>query len=163
MLVARRWLVFVAVVAALTFLDEWANRWTNVELSRLTAAVLAALLRLVGAEGRAHGTLVHSEPCTFEIIGECTAYYPAALFIAAVLAYPAGARARAAGLALGLPALAVINQARLVSLCFVAGRSPQRFETVHLVVWPSLLMTATVLLWVGWVALFTRHAKAALD
>lgn len=155
--VFRRWLVFLGVVAVMALLDEWASFWVNEELARLTAAVTAFLLRLAGAEGEAVGTFVQARHCSFEIIGECTAYYPCALYIAAVLAYPTSVRARLQGLALGVPALLAVNQLRLVSLCWVHGVAPEHFETAHVVVWQSLIMFATVLLWLGWLLLFTRH------
>ena len=107
-----------------------------------TAHTTAALLRLLGAAGRVEGVQVHASFFAVEVIPECTALFPAAMYAAAVLAYPGPWRAKALGVGLGLPALFVLNQVRMVSLFYVGHLAPDTFETVHLVVWQSAIVIA---------------------
>lgn len=158
--IPKRWLVFAAVVVAAAILDERFNSLVNRHLAGWTAWVTAGVLELLGVGGRQEGTLVVSSYCVFEIIGECTAYYPCAIFAAAVLAYPCKLSRRVLGLVLGIPLLLLINQARLVSLCYVYRWSQESFETIHMLVWQSLIIFFTVLLWVLWVSTLGREHAA---
>lgn len=147
---------FVALLALAAALDEWANAWVNIRFSLATARLTAWTLQLLGQEAGTDGTVVRSPLCTFEIIGECTAYYPAAILLAAVIAYPCGWRARLLGIGIGLPAVMILNQLRLVSLCFLFRWDPAHLETAHVLVWQSLIVFLTLLLWLVWVAMVAR-------
>ena len=46
----------------------------------------------------------------------------------------------------------MINQVRLVSLFYIGHWFPGSFQTAHLVVWQSLMIFATVILWLLWAA-----------
>jgi archaeosortase B (VPXXXP-CTERM-specific) len=132
---------------------EFTNEWT----ARLTAWSLA----LTGVPARAEGRVVTSSLVGLEIIRECTAVYPLLIYTSAVLAFPARWRMRLAGLALGWPALLVVNQMRLVSLCWIAWLAPEHFESAHLLVWQSLIAAATVLAFLLWVTRALRAERAA--
>lgn len=157
--IPKRWLIFASVVVFAAIVDERFNSLVHTHLAGVTAQVTAALLSLLGAAGRHDGTLVVSQHCVFRIIGECTAYYPCAIYTAAVLAYPCRLLQRVQGIVLGIPVLLLINQGRLLSLCYINSWSPKSFETVHLLVWQSLIIFFTVLLWIVWVSTLGRaHA-----
>ena len=57
----------------------------------------------------------------------------------------------------GIPILMVINQGRLISLCYLLQVFPDEFEMIHLVVWQSLIIFFTVFVWVLWVTLYARR------
>jgi len=158
--VAARWLLFFAVIASFAALDQVANSWVNLRFATLTAAVTASLLGALGAVAQTDGPMIYSSFCSFEVIGECTAYYPCAIFIGAVAAYPCGWRAKLAGIGFGIPSLLLINQGRLVSLCYVARHYPVEFEVVHLLVWQSLIIFFTALLWIVWASVLSRSREA---
>jgi exosortase H (IPTLxxWG-CTERM-specific) len=158
---ARSFLIFLAVLAAAAALDEWANEWVNVGLSRWTASLTAWTLRLLGNTATVSDTVVRSPLFTFEVIGECTAYYPFAVFLAAVLAYPAGWQSKAVGIACGLPAVVAVNQLRLVSLAYINQWKPSAVDVAHVVVWQSLIIFLTLVLWLLWVVWTDRHARQA--
>lgn len=154
--VLKGWLIFVAVIGVGAALDEKANHLVNTRFSEITAQVSAWLLGVLGAGGRAEGTMLISSYCVFEIIGECTGYYPCVIYTAAVLAYPCRFSRRLLGIALGLPALLLINQSRLISLCYVYRLSHENFEVIHVLVWQSLIIFFTVMLWILWVSTLAR-------
>ena len=154
--VFKHWLKFVGILGFLVAVSQLAANWLNYRLAASTAAASAFFLRILGAEGTANGVMLSAKPCNFEIIGECTAHYPMAIFIAAVLAFPCTLRRRLLGIALGIPTILMINQVRLVSLCYIRGWFPQMFETAHVLVWQSLIVFFTVLIWVVWATTLGR-------
>jgi exosortase/archaeosortase family protein len=77
------------------------------------------------------------------------------IFVSAVLASPVRWRRKLAGALLGLPVLAAINLVRIVSLSYIDHWFPQALETAHYVVWQSLMVFFTVVLWLLWVV----HSK----
>ena len=120
----------------------------------LTAQMTAWALRLLGAEAQANGKLVSSSIFSVEIIWECTAVFPIAVFVAAVLAYPCSWASKAFGVLAGVPLLIGVNLVRLVSLCYIGRAYPAAFETAHLLVWQSLFVFVTTLAWIVWGVVF---------
>ncbi len=159
-LLVERWLIFAGVIGLMAALNEGASEWINHKLALITARVAAGILALGGFEGRADGTLIHSSMCNFEIIGECTGYYPAAILLAAIVAYPCSWKTRLLGIAFGVPAILLINQVRVVSLCWIYDAHRAIFEIAHVLVWQSLILFFTVLIWIIWAVLFVRDDEA---
>lgn len=155
--VLRPWSVFVLTYAALlTLFFLWPATLLNRYLTAWTARTTAWALWLLGADGRADGTLVTSSIFTVKIIDECTAVFPIMIFLAAVVAYPSRWRKKLVGAALGVPALLLVNLIRLVSLFYIGHWFPDAFETAHLLVWQSLIIFFTVLLWLLWAVRIAR-------
>ena len=152
----RYWLTFVVLLggfhAALTTGERF---WNAIDAG--TASLLAWCLSLLGHEATAHRDLVTSSLYSVTIVHECTAVHPIAAFSAAILAYPLAWRARLLGIAVGVPALVILNQVRLVSLCYIGRWYPASFETAHLLVWQSLIVLLTALLFVGWIFVAARR------
>lgn len=141
-------------------LDQWANEWVNVRLSEATARLTAWTLTLLGHEARADLAIVRSPLCTFEVIGECTAYYPAAILLGAIVSYPCRWRPKLVGIGLGVPAVLILNQLRLVSLCYLFRWDPAHLEIAHVLIWQSLIIFLTLLLWLVWVATVVRRDES---
>ena len=84
------------------------------------------------------------------------------MYVAAVLAYPTSWARRLFGIVSGILAIQAINVVRVISLAYILKHFPDAFETAHLVVWQSLIVFLTVLLWVVWAVEFggkeERHA-----
>lgn len=147
----RAFLVFVTTYVVLmgvvlflvgTTITPYLNTWT----ARLTAWTL----RLLGANGQSSGPLVTSSVYSAEIITECTAVYIMILFLSAVSAYPTSWKAKLSGVLLGAPALVIVNQIRLVSMFYIGHLFPSAAETIHLLVWQSLMVFFTVFIWLFW-------------
>jgi exosortase/archaeosortase family protein len=128
-------------------------------LIHVTAAATAWGLRLFGLTSQVMDTMVLSPGVHVEIIYECTAIFPVVLFLAAVLTFPARMPAKLAGIAIGLPAIFFLNQARLLSLVFVLSFAPSYYEDIHLIVWPSLLVLVLTGGWLVW----ARRALPSYD
>lgn len=143
------WLLFAGTLGGLVALNEWKSDWFNVWIPKWTAGQFAWVLDLLGLEGRANGRMVSCKACSFEIIGECTAFFPAAVLLAAIVAYPAAWKHKLWGVAIGIPAVVGLNIVRLLRLCYLNRKHPEIFELVHLLVWQSLLIFFTLLLWLA--------------
>ena len=70
-------------------------------------------------------------------------------------------RARLLGLVAGFPILLLVNQVRLVSLCYIDRWYPRALETVHMLVWQSLIVLLTLLVFVACVAIAPRFDRPA--
>jgi archaeosortase B (VPXXXP-CTERM-specific) len=154
----KHWAIFLGILGVLVAFNEWNTRFVNLHMATATAGVMAWLLDLLGLEAYSNGIRVGCSICKFRIIGECTAYYPLSIYIAAVMAFPSPWLRRVLGVLLGVPAILVINQVRLVSLCYIWNWFPDQFETIHIVIWQSLIIFFTVLVWIGWVLTLGRRS-----
>ena len=148
--VVRAAVVFLATYGALmTIVLVWGRGLFERYLNPWTATSTAWALWLLGAHGQAKGDLVESTVTSCRIVSECTALYPAVIFVSAVVAAPSTLRQKAwAGV--GVPVLILVNLARIVSLCYIQHWFPGALETAHYVVWQSLMIFFTLLLWLFW-------------
>lgn len=150
--VAKALVIFVATYGALmTIVFFWGADPLERFVNLWTAKTTAWALWLLGANGRSHADIVESSVTTIRILSECTALYPVVIFVSAVVASPASFKHKLSA-ALGVPILAIVNLVRIVSLCYVDRWFPSAMDTVHVVVWQSLMVFFTVLLWLLWAA-----------
>lgn len=71
--------------------------------------------------------------------------------MAAVLAFPAPLKSKLIGIAIGLPWMQAWNVARISTLVAVGKHLGfPTFETIHVYVWPTVLVIVSLLSWVGW-------------
>ena len=123
-------------------------------LGALTRAA-AAVIALFDPAARAQGTLIEGR-FPLQIVLDCSAADSQALFLAAVLAFPAGWRPRLLGALGGLLALNLLNVARIVFLYFVGARWPAAFHILHEEVIQLLFVLLAAGAFAGW-ALWARR------
>lgn len=89
----------------------------------------------------------------FQVVPSCGATEIMAIFLAAVLAFPATARQRLSGLAVGIPMLYTINIVRLACLAVIGAldNGGDWFNFFHEFVWQAIYVVIVVLLWLAWV------------
>ncbi len=153
----KHWALFLGTLGGLIAINEWKVEWVNYHFTAFTAQFMAWWMRVLGHYAQASGIHVSTDICKFRIIGECTAYYPMSIFVAAVLAFPAPWSRRLLGVLLGVPVMLLINQVRLVSLCYIYRPYRELFDTIHIVVWQSLIIFFTVVLWIIWATTLGRR------
>ncbi len=153
----KHWAMFLGIFGGLLGLYEWKVGWVNHYFAVFTAQLMARIMTLLGQDTQASGVHVTCSLCKFQIIGECTAYYPISIFVAAVLAFPTAWRRRLLGVVLGVPVMLLINQVRLISLCYIYKPYNDLFEVIHIVVWQSLIIFFTVVLWILWATTLGRR------
>lgn len=91
-------------------------------------------------------------PLAINMVPGCSGLDVMALCVAALLSYPIVWRRRLIGAALGVALLLVLNVVRISALA-VASETPA-FQTMHVYVWPALLVGATL----AWIAVWIRTA-----
>ncbi len=79
---------------------------------------------------------------SISVTAECSGTDVLALCLAAILAWPVSWRARLKGAAGGITLVLVLNTLRIATLGQTAA-SPALFQTLHLQIWPAILILAT--------------------
>jgi archaeosortase B (VPXXXP-CTERM-specific) len=154
---------FGVLAAALFAIYQWTEatgRFRAVNVAN--GAACAAVLRLCGVPATQSGTTVDvgAGGGGMEIISECSAIYVLILFTAAVLAFPTTWRARARGLALGLPLLLAINVVRLVTLGLIVRYRPAWLPLFHEYLWQVFFVIVVVVLYLVWIERMVPRARA---
>ena len=127
--------------------------------TRWIAQLTRLILPLLGFQASAVGTVVGTPTFSVAIQNNCNAIYETALFVSAVLAYPATWRQRARGALLGFVALYAVNLVRVLSLIFVGSNFRQYFDASHIYIWQSLFIAFALGLWLYWAKTLARHAR----
>ncbi len=131
--------------------------WTEA-VARTAALLLTGVDASVVASGRqlldrwtGHGVSIEAG---------CNGLEALIVLSAAMLAFPAPWRQRAAGIAVGGVAIQGLNLLRIVSLYYLARWNAEVFEWVHLYLWQSLIMIDVLIVWLLWLR-WTRKAPHA--
>ena len=114
------------------------------------ARISGASLRVFGEAATVTGCEVRSPRFAVTIFNGCNGLITSLVFVAAVLAFPAGWRAKLIGVVGGLAAIQLINLLRIVSLFYIGVYLPQYFSDAHVLVWQSLVLISGAALWVMW-------------
>jgi len=64
------------------------------------------------------------------------------------------------GILIGIPAIFIINQLRVVSLFYLGRSHPAVFEEVHVYVWQPIIIVFAILVWHFWARHFVQKGKA---
>jgi archaeosortase B (VPXXXP-CTERM-specific) len=151
----RRFCLFTLLLFAALYLATDAE---TASLTHVVALLVQSVLRGLGIRTRLEGATIHVPGFTVSVVDQCTAVYESALLAAAMLAFPATGRERAAGIAVGTFALAALNVLRIATLLLVGAWLPDWFSAVHLYAWQAILAAAVVALWLGWISRVGAHA-----
>jgi len=112
--------------------------------------VSAAVLRGLGEPAVADGTRLKSSAFAVDVKNGCNGVEAMLILVAAVLAFPAGWKARLAGVAIGTLVLQALNLVRVVSLFWLGAHHQAVFDLFHTAVWQTVLILAAVGLFVLW-------------
>jgi exosortase H (IPTLxxWG-CTERM-specific) len=123
--------------------------------------VSVAGMRIVDRNVHAVGTTIASDRFAMDVKNGCNAVETMMLFAAAVLAFPASARSRIIGLAVGLPVIQLVNVVRLATLYWIGSRHASWFEIFHMGVWQTAIILIGVAMFAIWSA--TNAALATTD
>ena len=152
----RRELTFLILFAVLlggsfTLVSvNWVNDHVVEPFTAGIARVSGATLDLLGQDVRMQGTIIRGSRFAVNIRNGCNGVEAMLIFLAAVLAFPAPWRARLLGLALGVVAIQAVNLVRVVALYLTGAYFPTWFDASHTVVWQTVVILFSVLLWILW-------------
>jgi exosortase/archaeosortase family protein len=160
-----RIVAFAAVFAVLQlgwqhWQGEAAGKWV---VTTVVVAPVAAAANLLtpGVRAVVDRDSVRAPGGGLRVLNGCEGFEVLFLLSAALLAAPARRRQRLLGFAVGLPALYLLSELRLLALFYAYRRDPALFDTLHGLVLPVALVAAVLLyfgLWQSWVR---SHAEAA--
>jgi exosortase H (IPTLxxWG-CTERM-specific) len=119
----------------------------------------AGVLRVLGEGAQASGTQISSPAFAVDVKNGCNGVEAMLLLVAAMLAFPATARQRLAGLALGMAAIQIANLIRVVSLFWLGVHHRSLFELFHAAIWQTALILLSVVFFILW----SRRVGPAID
>jgi exosortase H (IPTLxxWG-CTERM-specific) len=125
------------------------------------ARVSAVLLSAIGEKVSVAGTEIRSGAFAVNIENGCNGVEAALLFGSALLAFPAPWARRVLGLILGFVAIQALNLVRVVSLFWIGAHRPALFSSSHTVIWQSVVVLFSVLLFLFWASREQRAQAAA--
>jgi exosortase family protein XrtM len=154
--------LFPLIFFGLAYLYQQA-RGTCVErflVDDLTVRPAVVLINLVlpGSYAIATGHTLSSHGISMDILQGCEGTEIMFLLVAAVLAFRSPWRKKAAGIAVGIALVYVLNQLRLLALFAALRDRPTWFASLHGLVGPSSLMFLGCLFFLIWASAATRHA-----
>lgn len=129
---------------------NWVNDHVVEPFTGGVARVSGATLDLLGQDVRMQGTIIRGRRFAVNIRNGCNGIEAMLIFLAAVLAFPAPWRARLLGLVLGAMAIQAVNLVRVVALYLTGAYFPSWFDASHTVVWQTVVILFSVLLWIVW-------------
>ena len=117
-----------------------------------TVTPAAVLARILEPATGAHpiGNRIYSAQGSLVVQNGCEGVETLFMLWAAIAAFPAGVRAKCAGIAWGTLLVYGLNQLRLVALFLVSHHSKPVFEALHGYVAPTLIVLLVGVFFVGW-------------
>lgn len=125
------------------------------------ATVARGTLNLLGEDVHQSRNLIYTRGYGLDIIDGCNGITPLSLLLAGVLAFPTRWRARLWGLLIGVPAVLLVNLARIVALWYLGLHYPEWFDRSHLYVAQAFVILATGGVWLWWLARFAAPKPPA--
>jgi exosortase/archaeosortase family protein len=157
------YLLFLAFLSGLAVLIMWlmGSESAMASLQNGIAHVANFVLNLLGNRTWVIGHTITSSRFSITVVTACTGLFMTAVFLSAVIAYPARFIAKLIGLALGIVGIFTVNIVRLVSLFYIGVYWPSFLDQAHLLVWPSLLIVFSLFLWLFWAGKVTHAPREA--
>lgn len=132
--------------------------WTG-----LLAKISAWLMQLFDSDIRSGGVIIQSIRTGFgvEIVAGCNGVEATLILLAAILAFPASARHKLIGFAIGFLAIQGLNLVRIISLFYIGQWDREAFDWAHLYIWQALIMLDAMIVWLVWIRMLPRKTAHA--
>ena len=108
------------------------------------------LMNIFGAGTKVTGNILSTSEFSIDIVDGCNGIYATAILISGVIAYPASLRNRFLGIVLGVTAIFLVNQVRVISLFYMGLLFPDIFQEVHVYVWQPIIILWAIIVWDFW-------------
>jgi len=122
--------------------------------------VSTGLLKLAGEPVMSSGTMISSAAFSVDVKNGCNGVEAMLLLVSAMLAFPAAARPRLAGIFAGVAIIQAVNLFRIASLFWLGVHHRAVFEVFHAAVWQTLLILLSVAIFLLWSARLARPRPA---
>ncbi len=157
-----RFVVLFGVLIGLFYLVTYVPYYifhVHPAIVRFNAEASSAVLNLCGQGTTAVGEYISSSQFSISVHRGCDAIEPNALFVAAVLSYPARFSPKIPGILIGTLFLQVVNQLRIVSLFLTGVYYRKAFEVMHADVWQVIFILLAIVSWAFWIVWATRDRE----
>jgi exosortase/archaeosortase family protein len=128
--------------------------WLARQAAWMSFGILRGLGKVLGYDVWREGTIMGSGDFEVDVAPACSGAVPTSIYLAAVLAYPAGWRPKLIGSALGIAAIHMINLLRVAGLFLIGLYFREVFHETHVYVAQSLVVCFAVALWLFWATKF---------
>jgi exosortase H (IPTLxxWG-CTERM-specific) len=142
---------------------NWVNDHVIEPFTGGVARASGAALDLLGQDIQRQGTILRSRLFAVNIKNGCNGVEAMLIFLSAVLAFPAPWRARLTGLVLGIVAIQLLNLVRVVALFLTGAYFPDFFDTSHTVIWQTVVILFSVVLWIFWASRLSPRRETARE
>ena len=122
------------------------------------ASASGRILAWLGYNTTVSGTMIFSHEFNLNIKRGCDAIEATALFISAVLAFPASYRSKIPAIILGIVIMMLVNFIRIITLFITGLNHPALFNFMHDQIWQIIYIAIAVLLLILWLQSL-RHQK----
>lgn len=122
----------------------------------LSSGLLSAIGFVVGFPVTREGTILGSGAFEVDVSPACSGAVPSMIYLSAVLAYPASARAKVIGTGLGLLIINGLNLVRVVVLFLIGLYYVQLFHEIHVYIAQALVVAVAVATWLFWAGRFAH-------
>ncbi len=157
--------VFLGALIIGSILYPFFSIWLDPELHdfmAVTATICGKALTLFSDDVYISDRFVTFAGFSIEVIEECTGILEMLIFLAALLAYPAGWKSKLIGIAGGIPALYLFNVLRIIFLTIVGAYYNSLFDFMHIYFWQATLILMITSVWVLWILLVVNHDKKSV-
>lgn len=157
-IIVKGCLIFAGCILAFMLIRSWLlDNEAMAPVFNFTATVTGFIANILGASTQVDGSLITSPDFSMSIVFGCTAIVPIAIYASAVIAYPCSIKQKAAGIALGIAVLYILNLVRTVSLFFIGSHfSRSFFDTAHFLIWQPIMILVAIVIWLFWVEKLVR-------
>ncbi len=124
-----------------------------------SARAAAVLLQLAGESVTVSGPVLSSTTAVAVKHG-CDGLQAMWILIAGVAVFPGGGLKKLAGMCVGIGLLLILNVVRIASLVWAGAHANSWFQPLHVHIWPAVLVSCAMLLWVLWALWATRLQEA---
>ncbi|MET0090096.1 MAG: exosortase H [Candidatus Thiodiazotropha sp.] len=152
--------IFTAVLFTLELLPV-GQEWVVIPFTRFVAALSAWVIQRFDAGVAVYDNILLDPASGFAVSIEagCNGVEASLVLIAAMLAFPAGWRARLIGIAIGFLAIQAMNLLRIISLFYLGQWNQLAFEWAHLYLWQSLIILDVLVVFLIWLRYLPRRSR----
>ena len=162
--------VLMGIFYSIWFSDFFIENMLN-PVMKVNAWMAAQALKLAGYKVTINDLNLASPSFTLSVGRGCDAIEPMAIFLFAVLLFPATIKSKLRGIAIGIPILFLINQFRIITLYLLGYYSEPLFgkkrefyfDLVHIQVWPVFFILITLALLAWWIISSMKREQIAVQ
>ena len=118
--------------------------------TRGIASVSGVVLNAIGQNTTVSGTTITSKCFSVNINNGCNGLEATLFLVAAVLAFPAAAGARAGAAVIGIVLIQLLNLIRVATLFLAGCYRREWFEFMHLTLWQTVIFAIAIFYFAAW-------------